>query len=99
EDRRHLLAVPRLWRTEPRATQPLQIMQQPAPSPARPGRTEQIRDDLDQSRRRGPLQHIQIPPCPALLAELQQAMSADEPDLGVVGRIASSDVAMAATLL
>lgn len=74
-------------------------MQQPAPSPARPGRTEQIRDDLDQSRRRGPLQHIQIPPCPALLAELQQAMSADEPDLGVVGRIASSDVAMAATLL
>ncbi|RTL21631.1 MAG: HDOD domain-containing protein [Burkholderiales bacterium] len=74
-------------------------MQQPAPPPARPGRTEQIRDDLDQSRRRGPLQHIQIPPCPALLAELQQAMSADEPDLGVVGRIASSDVAMAATLL
>ncbi|MFX8214985.1 HDOD domain-containing protein, partial [Acinetobacter baumannii] len=30
---------------------------------------------------------------------MQQAMSADEPDLGVVGRIASSDVAMAATLL
>lgn len=77
-------------------------MQNPAPShaPGTPGtRTQQIRDDIDQSRRRGPLQHIQIPPCPELLAQLHQAMSAEEPDLNAVGRIASSDVAMAATLL
>ncbi|MFT7772377.1 HDOD domain-containing protein [Roseateles sp.] len=62
-------------------------------------RAQQIRDDLDQSRRRGPLQQIQIPPCPELLAQLQQAMSTPEPDLNLVARIASSDVAMAATLL
>lgn len=77
-------------------------MQNPAPSHARPAagaRTQQIRDDLDQSRRRGPLQQIQIPPCPELLAQLQQAMSQPEPDLNLVARIASSDVAMAATLL
>ena len=67
-------------------------------SPAPSGKTQQIRDDLDQSRRRGPLQHIQIPPCPELLAQLQHAMSAPEPDLNLVARIASSDVAMAATL-
>lgn len=69
------------------------------PSPAAIGKTQQIRADLDQSRRRGPLQHIQIPPCPELLAQLQQAMSAAERDLNLVARIASSDVAMAATLL
>ncbi len=77
-------------------------MQNPAPSHvSRPhgARTQQIRDDLDQSGRRGPLQQIQIPPCPELLAQLQQAMSQPEPDLNLVGRIASSDVAMAATLL
>ncbi|WP_457427852.1 HDOD domain-containing protein [Roseateles sp. P5_E7] len=77
-------------------------MQNPAPSHANanPGaRAQQIRDDLDQSRRRGPLQHIQIPPCPELLAQLQQAMATPEPDLNLVARIASSDVAMAATLL
>ena len=62
-------------------------------------RTQQIRDDLDASRRRGALQHIQIPPCPELLAQLQQAMQGEEPDLNLVARIASSDVAMAATLL
>lgn len=62
-------------------------------------RMQEIRDDLDQSRRRGPLQQIKIPPCPALLTQLQQAISAPEPDLGLVSRIASSDVAMSATLL
>ncbi|MFG6468974.1 HDOD domain-containing protein [Roseateles sp. BYS87W] len=72
-------------------------MQNPAPSLT--PRTQQIRDDLDQSRRRGGLQQIQIPPCPALLKELQEAMSGTEPDLNAVARIASSDVAMAATLL
>ncbi len=63
------------------------------------GRTQQIRDDLDHARRHGPLQHIRIPPCPELLAALQQAMAAAEPDLDTIARIASSDVAMAATLL
>jgi len=69
------------------------------PAPTHTSRTQQIRDDIDQSRRRGPLQQIQIPPCPELLAQLQQAMSTPEPDLNLVARIASSDVAMAATLL
>ncbi len=69
------------------------------PAPPHTSRTQQIRDDLDQSRRRGALQQIQIPPCPELLAQLQQAMGATEPDLNAVARIASSDVAMAATLL
>jgi HD-like signal output (HDOD) protein len=62
-------------------------------------RTQQIRDDLDLSRRRGALQQIHIPPCPELLAQLQQAMGDGEPDLNLIARIASSDVAMAATLL
>ncbi len=74
-------------------------MQNSALSPTPGDRTQQIRDDLDRARRNGALQHIQIPPCPELLAELLQAMSAPEPDLGVIARIASSDVAMAATLL
>jgi HD-like signal output (HDOD) protein len=72
-------------------------MQTPSPVPS--SKSEQIREDIDQSRRRGALQQIQIPPCPELLAQLQQAMSTPEPDLNLVARIASSDVAMAATLL
>lgn len=72
-------------------------MQNTATAPS--AKAQQIREDIDQSRRRGPLQQIQIPPCPALLAQLQQAMSTPEPDLNLVARIASSDVAMAATLL
>jgi HD-like signal output (HDOD) protein len=72
-------------------------MQTPTPVPS--SKSEQIRQDIDQSRRRGALQQIQIPPCPELLAQLQQAMSKPEPDLNLVARIASSDVAMAATLL
>lgn len=51
------------------------------------------------SRSRGTLKQIVIPPCPELLAQLQRAMSAAEPDLGEVARIAGSDVAMSATLL
>lgn len=75
-------------------------MQNPAPTSASPAnRAQQIRDDLDASRRRGPLQQIQIPPCPELLVQLQQALSGSEPDLNLISRIASSDVAMAATLL
>ncbi len=76
-------------------------MQMTAPQSASAvsARMQQIREDLDQSRRRGPLQQIKIPPCPELLVQLQQAINAPEPDLGLVARIASSDVAMSATLL
>jgi HD-like signal output (HDOD) protein len=61
--------------------------------------TDDILRELDQARRSGPLQHIVIPPCPELLVRLQLAMTASEPDLNEVARIASSDVAMSATLL
>ncbi|HET8869650.1 MAG TPA: HDOD domain-containing protein [Aquabacterium sp.] len=61
--------------------------------------TDAIRDELDESRRRGVLQRIVIPPCPQLLARLQETMAMPEPDLNEVARIASSDVAMAAVLL
>ena len=61
--------------------------------------TDAIRQEIDKARIRGPLQHIRIPPCPELLVQLQQAMSLPEPDLNAVARIASSDVAMSATLL
>jgi HD-like signal output (HDOD) protein len=50
-------------------------------------------------RRSGPLQNIVIPPCPELLARLRTAISSAEPDLNEVARIATSDVAMSATLL
>lgn len=62
-------------------------------------RNEAIATELDQARKSGPLQQIVIPPCPELLARLQVAMSQAEPDLNEVARIASSDVAMSATLL
>ena len=64
-----------------------------------PTRTSAIQHELDQARAKGPLQHIVIPPCPELLTRLQKAMAAAEPDLNEVARIASSDVAMSATLL
>lgn len=64
-----------------------------------PTRTSAIQREIDQARVKGPLQHIIIPPCPELLSRLQQAMALHEPDLNEVARIASSDVAMSATLL
>ncbi len=64
-----------------------------------PSRTASIHHELDQARRRGPLNQLVIPPCPALLLRLQATMAEAEPDLAEVARIASSDVAMAATLL
>jgi len=66
---------------------------------ALPARTSAIQQEIDQARRSGPLQHIVIPPCPELLARLQIVMAQPEPDLNEVARIASSDVAMSATLL
>ncbi|HET6788251.1 MAG TPA: HDOD domain-containing protein [Aquabacterium sp.] len=62
-------------------------------------RIETIQQELDQARRSGPLQQIVIPPCPELLARLNVVLAQAEPDLNEVARIASSDVAMAATLL
>ncbi len=62
-------------------------------------RSADIQDELDQARRRGPLQQLVIPPCPDLLLRLQDALAQPEPDLNAVARIASSDVAMAATLM
>lgn len=64
-----------------------------------PSRSATIQDELDRARRRGPLQRLVIPPCPELLTRLQAAMAEAEPDLNEVARIASSDVAMSATLL
>lgn len=72
------------------------ILSEPTASPAR---TTAIQQEIDQARRSGPLQHIVIPPCPELLARLREAMNQAEPDLNEVAHIASSDVAMSATLL
>ena len=62
-------------------------------------RTQAIQQELDAARRQGPLQQIVIPPCPELLSRLNRAMAEAEPDLNEVARIATSDVAMSATLL
>ena len=61
--------------------------------------TADVLVELDQARKSGPLQQIQIPPCPQLLMRLQDALSQAEPDLHEVARIASSDVAMSAALI
>jgi len=58
-----------------------------------------VQQEIDHSRKSGALKQIVIPPCPELLARLQQAMAYAEPDLNEVARIAASDVAMSATLL
>lgn len=60
---------------------------------------QNIANELDSQRARGPLRLISIPPCPALLVRLQSALAQAEPDLQAVAHIASSDVAMSATLL
>jgi HD-like signal output (HDOD) protein len=71
----------------------------PSLAPAPPHRADQITQDLDHARTRGPLQQIVVPPCPELLARLQATLAQPEPDLGEVARIAGSDVAMSATLI
>ncbi|WP_088286568.1 HDOD domain-containing protein [Ideonella sp. A 288] len=69
------------------------------PTATLPQPVDSVLEDLDRSRRNGPLQHIQVPACPALLLRLRQAMEAAEPDLTEVAAIAGSDVAMSATLI
>jgi len=64
-----------------------------------PVQSSHIAQELDALRKRGTLRQIVIPPCPALLRRLQLVMAQPEPDLQEVDQIASSDVAMAATLL
>lgn len=58
-----------------------------------------IDQELDRARVAGPVKDIVIPPCPALLAQLQQELGKADPDPGVVAGIAGSDVAMAAALM
>ncbi len=58
-----------------------------------------IEREIDGARRSGPLREIVVPPCPELLTRLQRALEPAEPDLNEVARIASADVAMAATLI
>ena len=47
----------------------------------------------------GPVRTIVIPPCPELLVRLQEVMKSADPDWDAVAGIASSDVAMAASLV
>ena len=70
-----------------------------APQPSATALTQKIAADLDRQRHSGPLNQITIPPCPQLLLRLKAALAEAEPDLQEISRIASSDVAMAATLL
>ncbi|MCA6217737.1 HDOD domain-containing protein [Ideonella sp. B7] len=68
------------------------------PAPAR-SRAQQVRQELDQAHRSGPLRTIVIPPCPELLTRMRDALAQAEPDLNEVARIAASDVAMSAMLI
>ncbi len=63
------------------------------------GRMAEIEREIDHARQRGALQQIVVPPCPALLVRLRRALARAEPDLDEVAAVATSDVAMAATLL
>jgi HD-like signal output (HDOD) protein len=60
---------------------------------------QRVGAELDAARRSGPLQRLVVPPSPDRLVQLRAAVTAPEPDLAAVARIAASDVAMAATLL
>ena len=59
----------------------------------------EIDRELELARTQGPVRDIIIPPCPELLAALQVEVRKGDPDPGVIARIASADVAMAAALL
>jgi HD-like signal output (HDOD) protein len=74
-------------------------MNAPTATATKPNDATSIQRELDHLRKQGPLQHIVIPPCPALLTRLQITMASPDPDLNEVARIAASDVAMSATVL
>lgn len=59
----------------------------------------EIDRELEVARTQGPVRDIIIPPCPELLAELRTEVNQSDPDPVVISRIASSDVAMAASLI
>lgn len=58
-----------------------------------------IDQELDRARSQGPLRDIVIPPCPELLVALRDEVGKGDPDPLEIARIASSDVAMAASLM
>jgi HD-like signal output (HDOD) protein len=62
-------------------------------------RVADIDRELDHARNAGPVRDIVIPPCPELLTALRQEVGKADPDPFEIARIASSDVAMAASLL
>jgi HD-like signal output (HDOD) protein len=62
-------------------------------------KAQEINRELDHARDAGPVKDIVIPPCPQLLAQLQNELNKTDPDPHVVARIAGSDVAMAAALI
>jgi len=64
-----------------------------------PSRLDAVQTELEQARKSATLQSLQIPPCPELPVRLREALSQPEPDLNEVARIATSDVAMSATLI
>lgn len=62
-------------------------------------RVADIDQELDHAKNQGPVRDIAIPPCPELLIALRKELDRGDPDPLVIARIASSDVAMAASLL
>ncbi len=62
-------------------------------------KSEPLDAQIDAARKLPTLRGIVIPPCPALLARLQDALAGAEPDVGEIGEIAGADVAMAATVI
>jgi len=45
------------------------------------------------------VKEIGIPPCPMILTKLMQEMRSDDPDFGMLGKLISGDVSLAATML
>ncbi|MFD2450958.1 HDOD domain-containing protein [Ideonella paludis] len=68
-------------------------------APVASSSTQAIAKELDDARKRGPLQTIAIPPSPAILERMRNAMASAEPDLNEIANIATSDVAMSAQLI
>lgn len=59
----------------------------------------EIDRELEIARTQGPVRDIIIPPCPELLTELRREVQQADPEPAEISRIASSDVAMAASLI
>jgi HD-like signal output (HDOD) protein len=58
-----------------------------------------VAGEIEQARRQGALRQVTVPPCPEDLLALRAALAATPPDHTAVARIASGDVALAATLI